>query len=86
MKYTLMQIREIRPELRLNSGPDSAANKSAFEGQCLKNMSSAPQYTSLNQMLEDAISVIGSDGLPSSCEASVQPGDPSGFDPALDCY
>ena len=80
IKYTLMQIREIRPELRFNS--DCLA-QCAFEGQCLKNMSSAPQFPSFNQMLEDAISVIGSDGLPSPCEASVRPGDPTGFDPAL---
>ena len=85
IKYTLMKIREIRPELRFNTGPDGSANQCACEGQCLENMSSAPQFPSFNQMLEDAISVIGSDGLPSSsCEASVRPGDPTGFDPALD--
>ena len=35
----------------------------------------------MNQMLEDAISVIGGDGLPSPCEASLLRGDPAGFDP-----
>ena len=34
-------------------------------------------------MLEDAISVIGGDGLPSPCEASLLRGDPTGFDPKV---
>ena len=91
IKYTLMKIREIRPEqLRFNTDwarqTAQPINQCACEGQCLENMSSAPQFPSFNQMLEDAISVIGSDGLPSSsCEASVRPdGDPTGFYPALD--
>ena len=46
-------------------------------------MSSAPQFPNMNQMLEDAISVIGGDGLPSPCEASLSRGDPAGFDPKI---
>ena len=54
------------------------------EGHCL-NMSSAPPFPNLNQMLEDAISVIGGDGVPAPapCEASLLRCGPTGFDPEI---